>query len=133
MGFLNKLLGRRVQNDTKAKAVPTVACPHVSLVPHWDSVEDMGHEERATSFICDACHQAFTPQVAAALRRTETERLNKKLTWKRRRTRDQPIIKWVSKSQKRPLAHNFGGEPDLAVLQNHRTKDLVAAAAGQTG
>ena len=77
VGILDKLLGRSGKNDTKA--VPQGPCLHVSLVPHWDSVEDMGHEDKATSFICDACHQSFTPQVASALRRTEADRLNKKL------------------------------------------------------
>ena len=77
MGILDKLLGRPDKND--AKEVPHVACLHVSLVPHWDSVKDMGDEDKATSFVCDACHQVFSPQVASALRRTEADRLNKKL------------------------------------------------------
>ena len=77
MGILDKLLGRADKKDIEP--VRQVVCLHVSLVPQWDSVEDMGHEDKATSFVCDACHQSFSPQVASALRRTEADRLNKKL------------------------------------------------------
>lgn len=58
---------------THRTEVPT--CLHAALVPRWESVADMGHEERATSFRCDACGSTFTPAEAQALRRTEAERI----------------------------------------------------------
>ena len=50
-------------------------CPHGVLTPRWDSVEDMGKEDRATEFVCEACHKSFTPEEAEGLKATMTERL----------------------------------------------------------
>jgi hypothetical protein len=36
------------------------ACPHLALVPRWDSVNDMGKPEKITSYICDGCHAPFS-------------------------------------------------------------------------
>jgi hypothetical protein len=74
MAFITKLFGR---SKTKTAEVETAAppCPHVTLVPHWDSAEDIGKQDKATSFICDACDQSFTPQEARQLRSTESDRL----------------------------------------------------------
>jgi hypothetical protein len=35
----------------------------------------MGHEDKITRFMCEACHEEFTPAVAAQLRDTINERL----------------------------------------------------------
>lgn len=74
MAFLKKLFGSKER--PKEEAPPAIACPHVTLVPRWDNVEDMGIEARATGFTCDACQVSFTPAEASALRRTEVDRLN---------------------------------------------------------
>ena len=50
-------------------------CAHGVLTPHWDSVADMGKEELATEFVCEACKKSFTPEEAKALRESMTERL----------------------------------------------------------
>jgi hypothetical protein len=75
LGILDKLRG----NDKKNEQTPTVVelppCPHTTMCPHWDKPEDMGHEERAESFTCEACHQTFTPDEARQLRETEGQRL----------------------------------------------------------
>ena len=47
---------------------PPKRCSHSSLVPHWDRVEDMGHNERADFFICDSCAQIFSQDEASAMR-----------------------------------------------------------------
>ena len=39
-------------------------CPHKALIPRWDSVEDMGKEDRATSYFCEGCERTFTPEEA---------------------------------------------------------------------
>jgi hypothetical protein len=53
MGFLNRLLGREETSADVAAAEPE--CPHTALAPHWESVEDIGHSERVSSYRCDAC------------------------------------------------------------------------------
>ena len=70
MGILAKLFG-------SAKAAPVVEalCPHTALVPRWDSADDIGHEDRTTVYVCEACHETFTPEEAAALRDTAVARL----------------------------------------------------------
>ena len=51
-------------------------CPHTALVPSYNSVADMGHEDRATGFRCEACGSTFTPAEAHALRSTEAARVH---------------------------------------------------------
>ena len=77
MGLLDKILGR--SQKLEAKPSVQVACLHTALAPRWDKAEDIGHEERATSFMCDACHQSFTAEETQALRQTESERLKTEL------------------------------------------------------
>ena len=72
---------RRSGGGATAQAqAPEVACPHTSLVPHWDSMDDIGHEERASEYRCDSCQQAFTREDATVLRATEAERLRSLLS-----------------------------------------------------
>jgi hypothetical protein len=74
MSFLKGLFGRGKSKAARAE-VPALDCPHVTLVPKWDSVQDMGVEDRATSYVCEACQQSFTPEAGRALRAAEAERL----------------------------------------------------------
>jgi hypothetical protein len=47
----------------RREATPAPAgCPHTVLLPRWDDVADMGHEDRATSFVCEGCGEEFTPR-----------------------------------------------------------------------
>ena len=74
MGVFDKLFGSNGKKESVA--VETPPCPHTALVPHWDSVNDMGREELATRFSCEACHEDFTPTEARVLRGgSVTERL----------------------------------------------------------
>jgi hypothetical protein len=57
MSFLDKLFGREEHEDT---AVLTAECPHKSLTARWDRAEDMGHQDRATSFHCEGCGTDFS-------------------------------------------------------------------------
>jgi hypothetical protein len=73
MGLLSKLFGGKKE---EAAAVGVAAeCPHSVLVPRWDSVQDMGIEEKATRFMCEACKQEFDPAAAAELRSTLVQRI----------------------------------------------------------
>jgi hypothetical protein len=78
MGLLNKLFGKGDAKGDAATAArdefATVNCPHTTLTPRWDSVEDMGNDEKATGFQCQACGESFTPAEGLELRRHEAER-----------------------------------------------------------
>jgi hypothetical protein len=74
MSFLSKLFGGGKPKAVEQPAVP-LECPHAALVPKWDNVQDMGNEDKAASFVCDACHQAFTPEEARTLLESLAERL----------------------------------------------------------
>jgi hypothetical protein len=80
------LLDRLFRRTTPAAPPPlaSVPCPHVSLVPKWDSVADMGQEDKAIGYTCDTCDQTFTPAEARALRQTEAARL--------RQLASQPVV-----------------------------------------
>ena len=73
MAFLSKLFGGKKQS-VAADAAP-VDCPHSVLVPRWDSVQDMGIEDKATRYMCEACKEMFEPAEASRLRDTLSERL----------------------------------------------------------
>ena len=72
MGILKKLFGEATVPTENIEVPP---CPHATLTARWDSVEDIGHEDRATAYVCEACGETFTPEEAAELRRSEVERL----------------------------------------------------------
>jgi hypothetical protein len=77
MGILDKLLGRnkRTQVVTKSREEIQAECPHTTLLARWDSVDDMGKNEKATSFVCDSCHAEFSPDETEAIRAGHSERL----------------------------------------------------------
>lgn len=74
MSFITRLL-RRDKSEATPVAVEAPPCPHTALTARWDSVQDMGKDDKATSFLCTACNEEFTPEVATELRATEAERL----------------------------------------------------------
>ncbi len=62
MGVFDKLFGGSGKRESVAVESPP--CPHAVLMPRWDSVEDMGNADKVTRFICEACHEEFTPEEA---------------------------------------------------------------------
>lgn len=74
MGLFDKLFGGKSKQAT-AVAEPAVTCPHAVLVPRWDSVQDMGREDKATRYMCEACHEIFTPDQAKELSESIRERM----------------------------------------------------------
>jgi len=76
MGLFDTLIGRKkaILKDTLA-ATETPPCPHVTLIPKWDSTADMGHEDKATGYACEGCKGTFTAEQGRELRRTEAERV----------------------------------------------------------
>ena len=79
MGLLAKLLhrpeGSEFAEESDRSSVDEGACQHLVLTPRWDSVDDMGHEERATGYHCEACNADFTAEQGWALRSNEGERI----------------------------------------------------------
>lgn len=70
MGILEKLTGsKNKQADSMASsATEAPPCPHLVLTTRWDRAEDMGHEDRASYYVCESCGEKFTPDEAEALR-----------------------------------------------------------------
>ena len=58
---------------------PVTHCEHVTLIPRWDSVDDIGKEDAVTAYRCEACGQEFSANEAARLRETESARLQRKM------------------------------------------------------
>jgi hypothetical protein len=48
-----KLFGKT--RDERNSPQETPACSHLVLLPRWDRLEDMGHEEKIVGYTCDAC------------------------------------------------------------------------------
>src|SRR5215204_6898968 len=74
MGLLSKMFGRG-DTATIEQEPEHTNCPHTTLTPSWDSVADMGNEDKVTSYTCQGCGQQFTRAEGQALRRSEAERL----------------------------------------------------------
>ena len=77
-----KLFGKRRQEEQKQQqddADIVVECEHITLIPSWDSVEDMGHADRVSTYRCEACGNTFTLAEAERLRDTESTRLQRRL------------------------------------------------------
>lgn len=74
MGILNKIFRR---DTAEEEAGPALAeCFHASLVPRWtDNPQDMGNEEKATSWDCTSCGASFPPGEAQRLKEAEIERV----------------------------------------------------------
>ena len=59
------------KQETSAQTTPDARaeCQHYNLVPQWDTVADMGKEEKVTAYRCSTCGKQFAPQDAQTLRR----------------------------------------------------------------
>ncbi len=74
MGFLNRILHRK-EAGASAVGVAEKECPHVALVPHWDSVDDIGINDRIVRYECESCRAAFTREEGEHLQTAGAERL----------------------------------------------------------
>src|SRR5713101_4775183 len=62
-----RLFGKKkADQPTPTSERPT--CLHIALTARWDSVEDMGNEDKATSYVCLTCNAEFTPAEASEVR-----------------------------------------------------------------
>lgn len=72
---------RRGERDTNAPASGegVKSCQHLLLVPHWDSPANIGNEELASGYRCNACDEHFTREEEAVLRATDADRMRRGL------------------------------------------------------
>ena len=76
-----ELTGQRARRGPAAAAAADVPpCPHTTLVSRWDSVADMGKEDKVTSYDCEGCGQRFSAAEGHALRATEAARVQRELS-----------------------------------------------------
>ena len=72
-------LFRKKEREAESVEEVPLECPHVTLVARWENADDIGHEDRASSFHCEACGRDFTIEEATRLRRTEEERVRERI------------------------------------------------------
>ena len=73
---------RRGESESSSPQVADPAsetCECVLLVPHWDSPENMGIEDKASSYRCNTCGESFTREEEEILRGTEADRIRRGL------------------------------------------------------
>ena len=75
MGFLSRLLGRQEARPDGEANPPEAVCPHATLIPRWDSADDMGKPERVVSYTCESCRESFTGEEGRRLLQHLAERL----------------------------------------------------------
>jgi transposase-like protein len=75
MGILDRLLGRKQKQPVEEAEVTDAVCPHVALVPHWDSADDMGKSDKVSSYVCEACQATFSREEGERLQATQAERV----------------------------------------------------------
>jgi len=79
MNWLKFGRGKAAATMTKAPA-EAASCLHSALAPRWDRAQDIGRDDLASSFRCDACQTTFTREEAEALREREAQRLRELLS-----------------------------------------------------
>ena len=77
MGLLDKLFNRSKSGATDA--APPPPCPHTALTPRWDSVSDMGHDDKVSSYTCQGCRRSFSADEGRELLASEAERVQREL------------------------------------------------------
>lgn len=61
MSFLQKLFGREEKPVApRAQEELDAPCPHVTLVPHWDTNDEIGSNEKVSRFSCEGCGADFS-------------------------------------------------------------------------
>ena len=74
MGALDRLLGKRRQQAQQSPEPPQ-ECIHGVLVPHWDSVDDIGKDDRVAWYRCQSCYAMFSREEGERLMAEAADRL----------------------------------------------------------
>lgn len=69
MKFLGLFGGNKETPRQQPGATGQAECPHKVLLPRWDKLEDMGHEDKAAGYRCNACGASFTLEEGEEIRR----------------------------------------------------------------
>jgi hypothetical protein len=81
VGILKKVFSKSEPENEQTTAAEPVAeeerpeCMHGVLVARWDNAADLGDQEKASSFTCEACGSTFSPEEARVLRESLADRL----------------------------------------------------------
>ncbi|HEU4759791.1 MAG TPA: hypothetical protein VFT91_07395 [Dehalococcoidia bacterium] len=73
--MFRRLFRREETRTAEEPAVAAPPCPHVALIPYWDSAEDMGKATRVSRFTCESCDAAFSREEGERLQAQETARI----------------------------------------------------------
>ena len=79
MGFFRRRKDGGRSEQGSATTAPAATCQHVNLVPSWDSGEDIGKEDRVSSYRCQVCGETFSPEEERTLRGSEADRIRRGL------------------------------------------------------
>jgi len=74
MGFLDRLLHRK-EEAASVVGVAEAECPHVALVPHWDTAGDIGNREKVTRYECESCKASFGREDGERIQAEGAERM----------------------------------------------------------
>lgn len=74
MGIFDKLFGGK-EKESATATMEKPPCPHGVMVPRWDNIDDIGHDDKVAYFVCESCEEKFSPEEAKTLRDTAVERL----------------------------------------------------------
>lgn len=66
-----RLFGKRSEPAEDSAAT----CVHGVLIASWDRLEDMGNDERASHYRCEACSHVFAPAEARLITEKHTSHL----------------------------------------------------------
>ena len=75
MTFFKRLFGRKEATPVAEAPMAAPECPHVALVPFWDSADDMGKTDKISRYECESCKLAFTREEGERMRTEGAERL----------------------------------------------------------
>jgi hypothetical protein len=62
MGPPKNTLKRRAKPLSTEAERSQPPCPHATLVPHWDSIADIGNPKKVTYYTCRRCKTTFSFQ-----------------------------------------------------------------------
>ena len=69
------LFSKKSTKPEEEAPVTTLECPHTALMPRWDSVDDMGKDDKVVSYRCESCGETFSPEEGRRLMETASNRL----------------------------------------------------------
>lgn len=64
MSFISRVLGGKNPSTSEESRPSPAECSHATLTPRWSAPEEMGQEDRVTSYHCERCGAQVTPAEA---------------------------------------------------------------------